>query len=60
MVSLADRLSWPAAVSVLIQKDDLAAADAAFREAQSRPHFDAALVAAVALARPPFGWLRAS
>jgi tetratricopeptide (TPR) repeat protein len=45
-----------AAVLVLIQKDDLAAADAAFREAQSRPHFDASLVAAVAFGAPTF-WL---
>ena len=45
-----------AAVLVLIQKDDLAAADAAFREAQSRPHFDPSLVAAVAFGAPTF-WL---
>jgi tetratricopeptide (TPR) repeat protein len=41
---------------VLIQKGDLAAAEAAFREAKLRPHFDASLVAAVAFGAPTF-WL---
>ena len=45
-----------AATLVFMHQGDLAAADAALREAQPRPPFDASLVASVAFGAPTF-WL---